>query len=360
MRRHIFSIALFLMIPSLAGASLAELFQKAKTQFRLGAYQQTLETLDLLEAQGASAELPTRRVLLPALAFYRGASLAALGKSAQARAEFETFLAFQPTATLDPALYSKAVVRELESARRQIQRPSRNAETSGSLMSSYRGFIRVTDSAESVDERWADGPVRFLLTKEERLEFSRIPDPVSLGEFVTRFWESRDQRPQTPENEFQREIEKRILFADFMFTQGETRGSLTDRGMVFLLLGPPSYAGRKPLRTGDDAHDAAGLSRYSRFDVLAAKGGGSTGAQAARLGRFTSPTLQISDANASWREIWHYRRELLPEGVPFQQVDFDFITRKGYGENVLQRDDEALKTLEFARRKLSKGEGALP
>jgi hypothetical protein len=59
---------------------------------------------------------------------------------------------------------------------------------------------------------------------------------------------------------------------------------------------------------------------------------------------------QIRDSAANWREIWHYRRERLPAGVPYQQVDFDFITRKGYGENVLQRDSNTLNTLEAARK----------
>ena len=39
----------------------------------------------------------------------------------------------------------------------------------------------------------------------------------------------------------------------------------------------------------------------------------------------------------------------LPAGVPYQQVDLEFITRKGYGKNVLQRDDKALNTLAIGR-----------
>ena len=53
-----------------------------------------------------------------------------------------------------------------------------------------------------------------------------------------------------------------------------------------------------------------------------------------------------------WREVWHYRRELLPAGVPYQQVDFEFITSKGYGKNVLQREDTVLTTVEAARRSI--------
>jgi hypothetical protein len=64
------------------------------------------------------------------------------------------------------------------------------------------------------------------------------------------------------------------------------------------------------------------------------------------------PGTRMTDSAANWREVWHYRRELLPGGVPYQQVDFEFITRKGYGTNVLQRDSAALTTLDAARQKM--------
>ena len=53
----------------------------------------------------------------------------------------------------------------------------------------------------------------------------------------------------------------------------------------------------------------------------------------------TGPGNTLPESDTSWREIWHYRRELLPPGVSYQQVDFEFITKKGYGKNVLQRDE---------------------
>jgi hypothetical protein len=64
----------------------------------------------------------------------------------------------------------------------------------------------------------------------------------------------------------------------------------------------------------------------------------------------TGPGNKILDSAANWREVWHYRRELLPKGVPYQQVDFEFITRHGYGKNVLQRDPAPLAALEAARK----------
>ncbi len=112
-------------------------------------------------------------------------------------------------------------------------------------------------------EDWADGPARLLLTAAEADEYRHLADAVSRSEFITKFWKSRDPKPETPENEFRDEFEKRAAFADQYFVQGEKRGSLTDRGMVFILLGPPARSSQKPMQTGDDTADPAALSLFT-------------------------------------------------------------------------------------------------
>src|SRR5207249_3510236 len=199
-----------------------------------------------------------------------------------------------------------------------------------------------------LDESWAEGPVHYLMTSDERVAYTRLPGPVARSEFVTEFWRKRDPIPETAENEFRDEFERRVAFADLRMTQDETRGSLTDRGMVFVLLGPPTYIGRKPLRTGDDTADNAGMSLYTDADVTNKLKTG--GRSAVVYDSMTGPSTRLPDADGNYREVWHYRRELLPRGVGFLQVDFDFISRKGYGKNVLQRDESTLATLETARK----------
>jgi hypothetical protein len=53
--------------------------------------------------------------------------------------------------------------------------------------------------------------------------------------------------------------------------------------------------------------------------------------------------------------VWHYRREHLPKDIPYLQVDFEFVTKKGYGQNVLQRDSSTLDTLDRAKSRLRQG-----
>ena len=51
--------------------------------------------------------------------------------------------------------------------------------------------------------------------------------------------------------------------------------------MVFVLLGPPTWVGRKPIRTGEDVNDPKGMSMYSDQDVANALRGASRGLRAA-------------------------------------------------------------------------------
>jgi hypothetical protein len=356
MRRisHVSFLFSFLLVGSLLLASpLPQLFQKAKDQFRLGAYADALATLSKIETEGEQPENQAYRASLrPGIAFYRGACLAALGRDGEARAEFEIFLVFSPTVSLDPGMYPKKVISLLEETRRELKRPddARPPAEDGSIAAAYAAYVRSSDGRQTeLGEDWADGPVRYLLTSDERRAFTQIFNPVNRSEFVTAFWKARDPRPETVENEFREEFERRIAFADGHFTEDEVRGSLTDRGMVFVLLGPPTYIGRRPIRAGEDANAPGGDSRYSRNDLnMALAGGGASSLM--KYDQMTGPVSKMLEPSSNWREIWHYRRELLPRAVPYLQVDLEFITRRGYGKNVLQRDSVALNALDAARK----------
>ncbi|MEP6801779.1 MAG: GWxTD domain-containing protein [Acidobacteriota bacterium] len=348
-----------------SGQTVGELFQKAKQQVKVASYSDALTTLDALDAETSKeGHENERKMAVGAIAFLRGVCHASLGKPDEARAEFQTYLSFTPNASIDAAMYPKKAVAAFEDARKTMASGAKPAPAeTASLASSYAKFRETTPGPpENLNEKWADGPVRLLMTGEEKSEWSRLSDPVSRSEFVTKFWAARDARPETPGNEFRHEFERRVAYADANFAQNEVRGSLTDRGMVFVLIGPPTWVGRKPIRTGEDSSDAAGMSTSSRNDVtsaLAASNSGTnrttSGNQAVIADRMTGPGTRILDSAANWRETWHYRRELLPASIPYHQVDFDFITRKGYGTNVLQRDAAALATLEAAKRARTNG-----
>jgi GWxTD domain-containing protein len=355
MKRSLLFLFAVLVASSLLAADLPKLLQKAKEQFRLAAYNDALATLGELERASSQEGLEKdRAALTPVLTFYRGACFASLDRKEEARVQFEEFLAFQPNASLDPSVYSKKVISALEEARRALGAEKQLPAQTGSLATAYRAFPKPRHQDQtSLGEEWADGPVRFLMTPEERHAFTRLADPVSRSEYVTAFWKKHDPRPETVENEFRDEFEKRVAFADSRFTQGETAGSLTDRGMVFILLGPPTWAGQKPLTSGEDTNDKASLFTYRPADIRIATMPGGTSADTARkVDKVAGPGTSMNEAAKNWREVWHYRHELLPKGIPYHQVDFEFVTKEGYGVNVLQRETQVLDTLEKAKAKL--------
>jgi GWxTD domain-containing protein len=344
----------------LAAASLPELFQKAKQEFKLGSYERALATLTSLDEESSKQGFEKQRAaLLPGLLFYRAASLAGLGREKEAVACFGAFLTLKPDATLDPA-YPKPVLAALEKARREIARPQSPASQSesGAIAAAYKAFVLPAGNRdESASEDWSEGPVRWLLTPAESHSYVGLADPLSRSEFIANFWKVRDRVPETPENEFREEFERRVAFADAHFTQDETRGSLTDRGMVFILLGPPSYNGRKQLRTGDDIADASGLSRYTRSEIAAAEqAGGSNTQRVQRIDKVSGPGTKIQDAASNWIEVWHYLRKDLPRQIPNQELELQFVTKVGYGKNVLQRESTVLNALERAKTAARRGQ----
>jgi GWxTD domain-containing protein len=340
-----------ILLSSFLAVGLSDLFQKAKNEFRTGSFAAALETLEKLEGESLQpGHEPQRAALRPGLLFYKAACLASLGRQDEAQRVFEEFLTDQPNVRLDPGVYSRSVIAAFERAREARGQGAHDAAEGPTLAEAYRTFPRPEiGKAEKPGEEWADGPVRHLLSPEDRRNFSRLSDPISRSEFVTSFWRARDPKPETDENELRREFEKRVAFADARFTQQEVRGSLTDRGMVFILLGPPTSSGRKPLRTGDDVADASGLSRFTRSETrAAAQPGGSNSDRQARIEQVTGPGSTIGGAAANWVEVWHYLRENLPKSIPYQEVIFEFVTKEGYGRNVLQRNAATLTTLSRA------------
>jgi GWxTD domain-containing protein len=340
---------LFLWVSiGLAAQTLPELFHKVKAQVKGESWNEALKTLAILETESAKPGNETARQQLEApMAFYRGVCEANIGQTEKAQADFEAFLAIQPNATMDPSMYSKKAIAAFEAARQNAAPPVEAEDGRPSIFLAFQEFKLPANSGEQVGMHWADGPVRWIMSADEKRRWSELAAGADWQEFVDQFWESRNPQPGNPDNVFKTTFERRVGFADAHFVQAEeTRGSMTDRGMVFVLLGPPTYAGKKPLRTGEDTNDPDGMTNEITGPGLSASATG----QAPRISTFASAGgARILDASQNWREVWHYRRELLPKGVGYQQVDVEFITKRGYGENVLQRDHATLATLDAAR-----------
>jgi GWxTD domain-containing protein len=83
---------------------------------------------------------------------------------------------------------------------------------------------------------------RFIMTKEEKRIYKKLPDQEAREEFITQFWKVRDPDPYTDDNEYRIEFEERIRYANEWFVENKgapDKGWSTDRGRILLLLGHP-------------------------------------------------------------------------------------------------------------------------
>jgi GWxTD domain-containing protein len=108
--------------------------------------------------------------------------------------------------------------------------------------------------------------VRYIITKEERQAFLKLPEAERL-QFIEEFWRRRDPDEHTAENEFKEEYFKRIAKANEMFIGEGREGWLTDRGRIYILFGPPTQRSTTPA-FGDSSGRCNEIWYYGDFPVL--------------------------------------------------------------------------------------------
>jgi GWxTD domain-containing protein len=352
MKRAACTLVLALAASALGAQSVQDLFQKVKEQVKAGAWNDALVTIEVLDVEAAKpANEKYRAPLEGPLAFYRGVCEANLGDAQKAGTDFETFLRLQPNASIDEKVYSKKAVAAFEAAQKAI------ASAGPSIARAYAEFKPPADVSQPASPTWGDGPVQWLMTDGEKAAWAAATTDAERAAFVEKFWKARELED---DHSFRPGFEKRVAVADANFGQDGRRGSLTDRGMVFVLLGPPTYGGRRRLGAKEDKSENAGMSSVGDHDSYIAQkelvahaplNKVSTSQLAATNDRYTGPGTEAPDSDKNYQEVWHYRKEVLPKGVSYIQVDAVFITKKGYGKNVLQRESDILTTLSAAKKK---------
>jgi len=99
---------------------------------------------------------------------------------------------------------------------------------------------KVVASAEEF-ERWLREDVIDLLTDEECFIAWQVKTEEQRRAFVREFWESRNQNPPCPDNRFQIVYRAWQSYAKANFSNAKRDGASTDRGRIFVLLGPPDW-----------------------------------------------------------------------------------------------------------------------
>ncbi len=115
---------------------------------------------------------------------------------------------------------------------------------------------------------------RYIMTKEEKKEFFRLTTDADRARFIEDFWAKRDPDLSTEDNEFKYTYYKRIDEANQKFGKRGKNGWLTDRGRIYILLGPPDtvrfYPGSVPSQVARKSiyHYPHIVWRYGFYPIL--------------------------------------------------------------------------------------------
>ena len=131
-----------------------------------------------------------------------------------------------------------------------------------------RGGPDVPGSAQA----WIEGPVQWLVLPDEARRFRRLSSSAQALGFIEQFWRRRDPDPEVPGNPFAQQFFERVQAADLLYAESGRRGSLTDRGRAYILLGSPSvlrYTQRAvpAWRPGEGRSRAPSGTELVRFEV---------------------------------------------------------------------------------------------
>jgi len=295
---------------------------------------------ELLAAPGMDS---ARTRALPAYYFYSAAVAFQRKDEDRCREQLLRYFSTSPEAGIDPAAYPKRFVRIFEATRGKAAEaapPVPAGEIAGGVLPSYanRELETAAVPANTGDAAWASGAVSALLTDAERKAFAALPDDDARRSFVASFWAGLDATPETTENELQLEFYRRVQYADANFSTEATRGSLSDRGRVLLVLGPPSFAARAPIRSAQDQMTAM---RATETIVVTTPTGPVTV-------QVANPKGATPGGTEGEMEVWYYRGDRVPRGITFRELRFEFVTQRAYGTGVMQKEPRELLALRQA------------
>jgi len=91
---------------------------------------------------------------------------------------------------------------------------------------------------ETPYRKWLSEEVPYIITDRERAAFKKLAADDEREAFIENFWERRNPKPGSPENEFKEEYYRRIAYANEHYASG-IPGWKTDRGRIYIMYGPP-------------------------------------------------------------------------------------------------------------------------
>ena len=110
---------------------------------------------------------------------------------------------------------------------------------------------------------WPDGPIRYILSKNEAKVFKELGSEEERALFIERFWARRDPTPQTLANEYHQLFWERVREANDSFADSGKPGWMSDRGKIHILHGAPTKIEDDPgMATNSGPTAGRGLIRW--------------------------------------------------------------------------------------------------
>jgi GWxTD domain-containing protein len=121
-----------------------------------------------------------------------------------------------------------------------------STSTSRSMASLTNPFLGPQHTA------WLVGAVSRLASPQEIQEYMALRDDQQAEAFIQSFWERRDPAPAKPGNALREAFDQRSANADRLYSEAGYLGRRTDRGVVYVLFGPPAKVDFEvsPVRNG--------------------------------------------------------------------------------------------------------------
>lgn len=168
------------------------------------------------------------------------------------------------------------------------------------------------DYALGPDDKQFLSEVRFIITKNERKIFNKIP-PGERAQFIEEFWKQRDPDPMTEENEFRNEYYRRIEQANHLFREGSS-GWLSDRGRIYIMLGEPER--REVYPSGYTFYEPpVEIWYYGNFPIIF-------------VDRFREGSYRLEPISAKHIAMINLaQRDMKPGGITRAANAFDFVLR---------------------------------
>jgi len=179
---------------------------------------------------------------------------------------------------------------------------------------------------------------RLIMTGEEKDIFNLLPGRESRAEFIEDFWKKRDLNPDTEANEFKEEFYQRIEYANRYFREG-IPGWKTDRGRIFIYLGPPDKVESRPwindpsvkgmilwgyykYHLGIEFVDRTGDGRYSMAQHSGAAGGLLGALERAKFGQIFSGETDFGRIFSEFDLEYHEDAREIVIRIPVESLEY--------------------------------------